>query len=292
MTLMRPSTRRAFVSAAIVATIIAPTIAHAQSPSSRDALVASARAGTTRYQSVDAAIADGFKRVGAEFPAMGEHWVNLPRVLENRFDPARPSVLIYITTNGKRRLAGVGYTALLDDGQQPPRSAANASDWHEHNGSVIDESLPMHHDGAHDASAPPGAADLGSPRLAILHVWAWTPNAAGPFVTENWALPLVRRGIDPRRALSADAIRAISLADDHSAYYEQTLRTALGLSDAECARIEPIVDRQRRAALAAIARDPRFDDAMLAASWRALWVSLERELPERSADLRALRSKL
>ena len=108
-------------------------------------MVSAAREGTMRYRSIDSAIADGFKRVGVEFPAMGEHWVNLARVLENKFDPARPSVLTYITDGGRRRLAGVAYTALLAEGELPPNSAAPQAYWHEHNGSVAEESLPLHH---------------------------------------------------------------------------------------------------------------------------------------------------
>ncbi len=115
----------------------------AQTPTAK--LIADARAGTARYRSADSAIVDGFKRVGVEFPAMGEHWVNLPRVLENRFDPARPSVLIYATAHGKRELVGVAYTALLERGEHPPATAARLTDWHEHNGSVAEESLPLHH---------------------------------------------------------------------------------------------------------------------------------------------------
>ena len=176
---------------AVLLAVCAVRLASAQSVDATARMLAAAREGTMRYRSIDSAIADGFKRVGVEFPAMGEHWVNVARVLENRFDPARPSVLTYITDGGRRRLAGVAFTALLADGEQPPSSAAPQVYWHEHNGSVAEESLPLHH-------AAGTAADVGSgaPRLSILHAWVWLPNPAGPFVTDNWTLPLARVGID------------------------------------------------------------------------------------------------
>jgi hypothetical protein len=259
-------------------------------PDARAALIAGARQGTAQYQNVNTAIADGFKRVGVEFPAMGEHWVSLSRVLENRFDARRPSVLIYITTHGKRQLAGVGYTALLSDGEQPPRTAARLGDWHEHNGSVVDESLPVH---GHDAHSllPPEAAAAGATRLAILHVWAWLANPSGEFVTENWSLPLVRLGVAGRQ-LGPAAIRAVSLANDSASYYEQTLTTSLRLTDRDVGRVQAIVEGRRRAARAELARRPALDDAALAGIWNDLWGELERDFPARVSDLRDLRAKL
>ena len=64
-----------------------------------------------------AAIADGFRPVGVEFPAMGEHWVNLARVMADTLDPAMPPVLIYVMVNGKPQLGGVAFTDLLGRGE-------------------------------------------------------------------------------------------------------------------------------------------------------------------------------
>src|SRR5690349_4193807 len=94
----------------IVVLVLAFAIAGACSGPSRHAsrarvaapneFVAAARAATQRYQSQEAAIADGFRRVGGDFPAMGEHWVNLPQVMADSFAPATPSVLTYIRVGG------------------------------------------------------------------------------------------------------------------------------------------------------------------------------------------------
>jgi hypothetical protein len=212
---------------------------------------------------------------------MGEHWVNLPRVLENRFDPARPSVLIYITAQGKRELAGVAYTALLYDGQKPPATAAKLSDWHEHNGSVAEESLPLHHAVGMSSAATPGA-----PRLSILHAWVWSTNPAGVFVTDNWSLPLERLGARTNR-FTDDALRGLALAADSSGYYELTVQSSIGATEAETKAIGRVIDAQRR-----VARRAGVNDVALAAAWKDLWTNLERALPARAASLRSVRARL
>lgn len=277
---------------AVLLVVGAVRLASAQSVQSGDAtarMLFAAREGTARYRSIDSAIADGFKRVGVEFPAMGEHWVNLARVLENRFDPARPAVLTYITQSGRRRLAGVAYTSLLAEGERPPTSAAPQAYWHEHNGSVAEESLPLHHAAGMATDAGPGA-----PRLSILHAWAWLSNPAGPFVTDNWALPLVRLGIDAsHRRLSPDEIRGVSLANDDAGYYEQTIETSLAPSDVEVKLIQRIVARHRAEARAQAEKDPMLRDASgVAAAWTSLWNDLEKSLPRGGAALRSLRARL
>ena len=277
---------------AILLVVGAVRVASAQSARSEDAtahMLSAAREGTMRYRSIDSAIADGFKRVGVEFPAMGEHWVSLPRVLENRFDPARPSVLTYITEGGRRRLAGVAYTALLAEGEQPPSSPAPQAFWHEHNGSVAEESLPLHH--AAGMATDPGP---GAPRLSILHAWVWLPNPAGAFVTDNWTLPLARLGIDAsHHALSPEAIRGVSLANDSANYYEQTIETSLAPTDVELTLIQSIVARHRAEARAEVRKDPTLrDPSRIAAAWTSLWSDLKKSLPHDGAALWSLRARL
>jgi hypothetical protein len=220
---------------------------------------------------------------------MGEHWVNVARILENQFDPARPSVLTYITDGGGRRLAGVAYTALLSEGEQPPRSVVPQAYWHEHNGSVAEESLPLHHGAGTAARVGSGAL-----RLSILHAWVWLPNPVGPFVTDNWTLPLARLGVDgSRRTLSADAIRGVSLASDNAGYYDETIQTSLMPSDDELKLIHSIVGRHRAEARAELRKDPMLRDGRgIATAWRSLWNDLDRSLPRNRLALRTLRARL
>jgi len=276
-------------SVAVLVAIVAVRMAGAQSGDATARMLAAARDGTIRYRAIDSAIADGFKRVGVEFPAMGEHWVNVARILENQFDPARPSVLTYITEGGRRRLAGVAYTALLTGGERPPSTPAPEAYWHEHNGSVAEESLPLHH-----AAGTAAEVSAGTPRLSILHAWVWLPNPAGPFVTDNWTLPLARLGIDAsRRALSADAIRGVSLASDNAGYYDQTIETSLKPTDNELKLIQSIVARHRAEARAEVRKDPLLRaPSGISAAWSSLWTDLENSLPRQRRALSALRGRL
>lgn len=265
--------------------------ANAQRNDAAERFVAAARAGTRRYQSQEAAIADGYKRVGVEFPAMGEHWVSLARIMEDTLVAERPSVLIYVTVKGAPRLAGVAYTDLLEPGESPSASPAPGA-WHEHNGAVDEESLPLGHHASHAAS---NVAD-GAPRLSILHAWVWTPNPEGMFVTDNWVLPFARFGLGPDG--SRELAHALALAADDESYHLLMLRTSIPLTAREEAAAERAIEA-RRANAARIAATLRVERGLsrahreaLVGEWRALWTDLERALPGRVAALRKLRSQL
>ena len=252
-----------------------------------------ARAGTNRYRSQEAAIADGYKRVGVEFPAMGEHWVHLGDVLEDTLTPERPSILIYVNVDGQPRLAGVAYTDLLHAGDARPRFPAPGM-WHEHNGTVADESFPLAHE-ATSLVADDGDAEM---RLAVLHAWIWTPNPAGVFVTDNWSLPLLRLGIGAAPSTPRDALHALALAADEEGYLLLTLRTGLHLSAREEAAASAVLAAQRSratreaSAVKVAGRLTSQTTVRLVSVWSDTWTALERALPGRAAQLRALRMQL
>jgi len=264
----------------LLALLVATSVAAAQVPprDANAAFIAAATRGAEKYRSQEAAIADGYRPVGVEFPAMGEHWVSLQRVMADAIDPAHPAVLIYVTVGGKAELSGVGFTDLLHPGDAlPSRPAAGV--WHEHNGSVAEESFPLqHHMGV--------SGGKGALRLAILHVWTHAPNPAGPFATDNWTLPARRLGV-PAAMLGADATRGVSLAQDATGYYELMLRTALRPTDDEEIVIEAVLDE----AMAAARRAGK-SEAALAESWEQLWRRLGERLPRHRAELVALKREL
>ena len=247
-----------------------------------------ARAATARYASRDAAIADGFRRVGTDFPAMGEHWVNLPQVMADSFTPARPSVLTYITVAGTPRLAGVAYTRLLAPNEQPPDFAPARGHWHEHNGSIVEESFLA----GHGTSSPHG--DL---RLAILHAWIWIDNPDGLFVTDNWSLPFARLGAAAPNG-THDVARSATLATSAAEYYRQAIDEALAPSSDERARLEGILAAYQEQASAALR--PATDRGRLtpdevdrlASLWPQLWHALETALPARAPALREVRHRV
>lgn len=251
--------------------------------------VAAARAGTARYASQEAAIADGFRRVGTDFPAMGEHWVNLPRVMVDSFTPARPSVLTYIKVGGVPRLAGVAYTKLLAPHEQPPDFAPARGHWHEHNGSIVEESFLAGHE---------ARASQGDLRLAILHAWIWIENPDGLFVTDNWSLPFVRLGTVMPDARGRDAAPSAALATTAADYYGQAIDAALAPSPAERFLLEAtLTDYRRRAAADVQPATTRGhltarEAERLADLWPEMWRSLETTLPARAKALREVRHRI
>jgi hypothetical protein len=251
-----------------------------------------ARDGTRRYQSQDAAIADGYKRFGVEFPTMGEHWISAARIGENTFEPDRPSVLIYATIDGAARLVAVGYTRLVS-GREPPPALPAFADWHEHNGGVAEESLPTAH---HRTSTSDG--DATSPRLFVMHAWIWSQNPDGVFATNNWSLPLARLGVSVPEPNSPDALRALALAGDVGDYHLLVLRTAVGLSSTEAGAAGSVLDTyharatHEAASVRVAGRLTPDVSQRLTVLWDALWADLERALPARVDRLRALRRTL
>src|SRR6476619_3792405 len=71
---------------------------------------AAVRTATERYRDRSAASADGYRRIGPDFPSMGEHWLNVSLAVRAEVDPLHPPILAYVSVAGKTVLAGVAYT--------------------------------------------------------------------------------------------------------------------------------------------------------------------------------------
>jgi hypothetical protein len=148
-----------------------------------------------------------------DFPSMGEHWVNPRLVFEGIFDVARPAILTYTVVKGRPALLGVVYAIPLAPGEEPPGALGPGATWHEHNGTLEEESLlPEHHS---------MSTSGGGTRLAILHAWVRAPNPDGIFAAENWALPFIRLGLDVPAGFPKGAARAISLLSGGERYFRE-----------------------------------------------------------------------
>jgi hypothetical protein len=152
------------------------------------AFVDDVRKATAIYHDSDQAVRDGFRPIGPDAPGMGRHWVNIGRVLDDRFEPGRPSILTYIDVDGERTLVGVAFALPLSPGEKTP-GPFPASAWHVHSGSVADEGALFGHD-----MAPPEAQDRRG--VGVLHVWAWADNPDGLVAPDNWALPFLRQELE------------------------------------------------------------------------------------------------
>lgn len=192
----------------------------AQTDSGTTSFLDRARAATEKYRDQRVAIVDGYRAIGAEAPAMGQHWLHPGLLVAARFDVEHPPVLEYVTVQGRPVLAGVGYALPLGPGELPPDSPAGRTAWHSHAGGVEEESVRLSHDETH--------TEHHAERVEVLHAWVRVDNPAGPFAPLNWALPFVRAGLEPSAALHAEAsAKALSLDDEGAAFWETGLARAL-----------------------------------------------------------------
>jgi hypothetical protein len=187
----------------IAITFACAPLATPQDDHSVAAFIETARAATTKYQDRSVAIAEGYRQIGGDFPAMGEHWINIGLLFDGKFDPAHPEVLTYAVVSGKPQLLGVAYVLPLLQGESAPDWPVSKEAWHDHFRTLEDETVrPQHHAAGHAGDAP---------RLTMLHAWIWLANPAGMFAADNWALPYLRLSINPPQVAPGTAAKALSL---------------------------------------------------------------------------------
>jgi hypothetical protein len=243
-------------------------------PAAVELFVQAARAATDRYHDRSRAIADGFRLLGPDFPAMGEHWVHPGRMIDGTLDVAKPQALSYAVIDGRPVLVGVIYARPLHGTEAAPDFPVPGYPWHDHVGAIDEESVLLHH-------VPTGEGAAPGVRLAMLHAWVWTDNPDGVFAADNWALPFVRLGLEVPLQIPPSAARALSLLSGGDAYYRLLFR-ALVRPAAEQevhahSRITLARDRVQQwldARAQGEIRVSEADLAMLSAYWRELWTDI------------------
>jgi len=185
-----------------------------------DFLVVSQRA-TERYRDPAAAVADGFRPVGADAPAMGRHWVSVVRLFDGEIDPARPEILMYAAVDGREMLVGIGFGYVVGsgDGKARPPHPFESDSWHVHSGRLDMESHRTDHEdhGLHDARSTVQAREEAG--ISVLHAWVVVENPAGVIEPNNWTLPYLRLGLPRPAEVTPQADRAISLASLGGAFF-------------------------------------------------------------------------
>ncbi|MER7109284.1 hypothetical protein [Streptomyces sp. NPDC000229] len=145
---------------------IAPAPA-ADDDSARADLLKAYRA-TVKYQSVERAVADGYKPmrgcIARPEGGMGYHYVN--KALNNSTDPAKPSALMYEDTKRGKRLIGIEF--FVEDRDQ--------------NVSTDDDRPAMF---GQPFLGPTAGVEAGVPVHYDLHVWLYKHNPKGMFTEWN-----------------------------------------------------------------------------------------------------------
>lgn len=248
--------------------ILVTRVAQAQ-PTALDSLAArAARLGAVRYADRRVAVADGYRRVGTDFPGMGEHWLHAGTLLSGAVDPARPTLLVYAGVGGRPTLLGVGFIAITR-GDSVARDAPGWPDaWHEHSGLLADES----------GTRPSRTGELT--RVWVLHVWAVLGNPDGPYAPDNWALPFARLGVPVPPGVNADAGRAAGLLVGGDAYLREVLTDARLRDPSNSVTIDSAIAAARSAAALIVARlrDAGSATAADAAALRHAWSTLAASL--------------
>jgi len=181
--------------------------------------IQAAREGSARYRDRRVAIREGYRLLGPDFPAMGEHWVHPGLMVDGEMDASRPQALSYIVLAGEPVLTGVVFARPLAPHEPPPAFPYEGLPWHDHVGAVDEESVLLHHAMSSDGSGF---------RLSMLHAWIWTANPDGVFAADNWSLPFVRLGLAVPEAIPVGSARALSLLGGGEPYHLMLLRALAG----------------------------------------------------------------
>jgi hypothetical protein len=249
----------------------------AQAPEA-EAFLQEVQASLGRFEDPGEAILSGYRPLGPDFPGMGEHWVNGPRALAGPLDPSRPAVLTYLESAGDRILTGAAFVTVLAP-EDPPLAFPFPGAWHDHSGSVDEETLAL---------SPASALHPrpNEPRIAMLHVWTHLANPHGPFAQDNWAVPFVRLGLPVPDAPSAEAGKALFLASDGDLYYHRLVATLATLTPEEDRAVAAVMARGRRrvegllnvntSRLAPVEDDELLD--RLEGIWHTLWLELSAQI--------------
>lgn len=236
-----------------------------------DRFIMRAESLSARFADRRAAMADGYRRLGTDFPGMGEHWLHGPSLISGQLDPAHPTLLSYATVGGRPTLIGIGFVVTTRDSEAATGVPGWPAAWHEHSGLFADESGARagHHDARVDAT-----------HVWVLHAWTALPNPAGRYQPDNWALPFARVGlvVPVDRAVDADAGRTLSLASGGDRYLLGALSDAGVVGASQQAGVDQIVSAVRQRVEADITAARGAGGAIDVDRLRARWQVMAGEL--------------
>lgn len=234
--------------------------------------VETAREASRKYQTLEAAIAAGYRKVGPDLPNMGEHWIQPRHAVRSAVDPHRPSVLTYLRVAGVPVLTGVAYTIVVSEGQEAPPSPIAGAEWHFHSGPIEEEIAGgMHH--AHSGF-----------RLGMIHAWIWTKNPDGLFEADNWGLSYQRLGLPIPDRVAPAASKALFLLDGGVEYYDDLIRFARPLPEEVSADLQGIFTRYRDLVAIEVTGEGAPSTETLSRIWQELCLEVKGRVDEADWD--------
>ena len=136
-------------------------------------------------QTPEAAKRAGYVLSAVFTQGVGTHWTNW-RLVNQPFDPTRPSMLLYAPRFGRTRLIGFSYWVRTSAPDGPVGFAGDADKWHRHFGLCFDPRGQLERENVLDAEECSGSW-LNGADLWMLHVWLvpGDANAWGLFAPLN-----------------------------------------------------------------------------------------------------------
>jgi hypothetical protein len=243
-------------------------------PITIDSLIAEAKQASARFADRRVAVEEGYRRLGADFPGMGEHWLKVQTLLQPKFDAAHPAILTYADVRGQPTLLGVGY-ALVTHGDSAPRGAPGWPErWHEHSGLLSEETA------AGPTSRPSGPSTT---HVFVMHVWTSLVNPDGQLAADNWALPFLRAGVPVPADVDAPAGHALSLAVGGDGFLRDALTDVGMRTSANAALVDSLIAVARTRVAGNLARGVDVEE--LRAAWASLSDGLESVIGGRVRDV-------
>ena len=140
------------------------------------------RDATEKYVDIEQAFADGYVQSTEEVPNMGAHFVQPWRMLDGKFDPERPEILLYTSDEqGDWTLVGTSFVLPLNVvGPDHPEAFAGPLDnWHVH------YELCTGSDFNSRSSTEQECREDGGTWVPVygwmIHAWVWEDNPLGVF---------------------------------------------------------------------------------------------------------------
>lgn len=234
-----------------------------------DSLARAAARASVRFADRAVAARSGYRRIGPDFPGMGEHWLHPGALLAGKLDAEQPTILIFATIAGVPRLLGVGFVTTTRGAEPAVGVPGWPEAWHEHSGLLADES-----------GVSPGTGAPSDTHVWVLHAWTALENPGGAYAPDNWSLPFVRAGIEAPARQELEAARALALATTGDRYLLDLLTDAGLRTPSNAAQIDDVVARSSAQArvVADRARAAHLLSADDVAALRAEWSALEQSL--------------
>jgi len=130
-----------------------------------------------RLRTPDDAQRAGYVRSATYTEGVGTHWTNW-RLVDQPFDPARPSMLLYAPRRGVTTLVGFSYWVRAGTTDPPDGFTGRADHWHRHFGLCFDADGTLGRENVQRANECAGTWLNGSD-LWMLHAWI-VPGISNP----------------------------------------------------------------------------------------------------------------